>query len=121
MNQMVKERDSSRKDRRDLKQEATKIANAIQQSGYSREESRAIRAGLQQGMEMWLRQQNERSRELDKRSKKTRELLRHAESVKEPGNLSQPLQPPVSAQRSVLPWLLLSGSWILFAAYYFSR
>ena len=120
MSSTVKERDSSRKDRRDLKQEAAKIANSLQQSGYSREENRAIRAGLQQGMEMWLRQQNERSRELDKRAKKVRESLRHAESVKE-SDASESVQTKTTSNWSLLPWFLLVGSWVLFAVYYFSR
>lgn len=120
MSSPVKERDSSRKDRRDLKQEAAKIANSLQQSGYSREENRAIRAGLQQGMEMWLRQQNERSRELDKRAKKVRESLRHAESVKE-SDVPVTAQTKTASRQSVLPWFLLLGSWGLFAVYYFSR
>lgn len=120
MSSPVKDRDSSRKDRRDLKQEAAKIANALQQSGYSREENRAIRAGLQQGMEMWLRQQNERSRELDKRAKKVRESLRHAESTKE-SDASAFGKPQVASRLPVLPWVLLLGSWVVFAVYYFSR
>lgn len=120
MNQVIKERDNARKDRRDLKQEATKIANAIQHGGHSREESRAIRAGLQQGMEMWLRQQNERGRELDRRAKKVRESQRHVDVAKEHRSVLQSPQSPASGGLSWLPWLLLLVSWLGFAIYYVS-
>lgn len=119
MNLSAKTRDTSRKDRRDLKAEASRIANAIQQPGQSREESRAIRAGLQQGMEMWLRQQNQRSRELDKRAKKIRTAL--------PAS-SQADKPEVAVKEArgwnagglfavYLPWILLVLSWAGFAVY----
>lgn len=104
-----------------MKQEAARIAGAIQGAGYSREESRAIRAGVQQGMEIWLRQQNERARELDKREKKVRASLRHSENavphqtaLMESHSGRQPF-PMVS----YLPWGLLLMSWLAFAIYYF--
>ena len=58
-----------KKDSRDIRAEAQKIANSIKTDGQSPAETKAIANGIQRGMEMFLRQQSEKARDLDKRTK----------------------------------------------------
>lgn len=63
-----------KKDSRDIRAEAQKIANSIKIDGQSPAETKAIANGIQRGMEVFLRQQSEKARDLDKRTKKVKQL-----------------------------------------------
>ena len=110
-----KNKDKSKKDARDIRAEALKIANSQHIDGQTREQTRLIAAGIQRGMEQFLRQQNEKARELDKRIKKVQRL---AATHQQP---ELPTDAEVVAHASInlywLPWGLLILSWIFFAAY----
>lgn len=102
----------NKKDVRDIRAEALKIANSIKVDGQAKAETKAIASGIQRGMEQFLRQQSEKSRDLDKRVKKVKQLAANAtqETSKFPVTANHTPQP------ARLPWILLAISWALFFA-----
>lgn len=101
-----------KKDARDIRAEALKIANTIKTEGQTPVETKAIANGIQRGMEMFLRQQNEKTRDLDKRVKKVKQLSTRLMQEKPADEIEE--NPNVQTQ-SRLPWILLALSWGLFA------
>jgi arsenate reductase-like glutaredoxin family protein len=102
----------TKKEVRDLRAEAVKIAKSIKIDGQTKAEISAISSGIQRGMEQFLRQQSEKSRDLDKRVKKVKQALTQASQAEH-----LPALAAVSRQQSArLPWLLLAISWGLFGA-----
>lgn len=100
-----------KKDARDIRADAQKIANSIKIEGQTPVETKAIANGIQRGMEMFLRQQSEKTRELDKRVKKVKQLSNQltqqkSDDVKEESATTQ--------TNPRLPWVLLALSWGLF-------
>jgi hypothetical protein len=63
-----------KKEARDIRAEALKIANSIKTQSQTAVETKAIAMGIQRGMELFLRQQSEKTRELDKKVKKVKQL-----------------------------------------------
>lgn len=110
-----KSKDKSRKEARDIRAEALKIANSQHIEGQTREQTRLIATGIQRGMEQFLRQQSEKARELDKRIKKVKRL---AEGPKQ-ADTSAAVDTVVKDRQplTILPWALLILSWIFFTAY----
>ena len=101
-----------KKDARDLRAESQKIANTIKTEGQTPVETKAIANGIQRGMEIFLRQQSEKTRELDKRVKKVKQLSNQmaqqkSEEIKEVATATQQTNPR-------LPWILLALSWGIF-------
>ena len=122
MNNPGKNKDRSKKEARDIRAEALKIANSQQVEGQTREQTRLIASGIQRGMEQFLRQQSEKSRELDKRVKKVRRLAiqQSSELATDTTEIQCVAQGPI--KKAWLPWGLLIISWILFAGYvWFTR
>jgi len=100
-----------KKDARDIRVEALKIANTIKTEGQTPVETKAIANGIQRGMELFLRQQSERSRELDKRTKKVRQLATQLTQSKPMDEKNEVVNIQTSPK---LPWVLLAFSWGLF-------
>ncbi|RYZ83357.1 MAG: DUF2956 family protein [Moraxellaceae bacterium] len=102
-----------KKDARDIRTEALKIANTIKTEGQTSVETKAIANGIQRGMELFLRQHSEKTRELDKRTKKVKQLATQLTQH----NISDEQTEVLYSQPSPrLPWVLLAASWILFLA-----
>lgn len=109
----------SKKEARDVRAEALKIANSQHVEGQSREHTRLIAAGIQGGMEQFLRQQSEKARELDKRVKKAKRLVENRPHTAES---NEPIDAPAARSKPGLPWVLLAASWVFFLGYLvFSR
>jgi hypothetical protein len=100
-----------KKDARDLRAEALKIANTIKTEGQTPVETKAIANGIQRGMEMFLRQQSEKTRELDKRVKKVKKLSNQLTQQKSDDEKEDTTD---TSTQSRLPWVLLALSWGLF-------
>lgn len=100
-----------KKDARDLRAESIKIANTIKTEGQTPVETKAIANGIQRGMEIFLRQQSEKTRELDKRVKKVKQLSSQMAQQKTEGVKEVSATPPNNPR---LPWVLLALSWGLF-------
>ena len=103
-----------KKEVRDIRVEALKIANAQHVEGQTKEQTRLIAKGIQRGMEQYLRQQSERARELDKRAKRVKRL---AEAAKESSDPDVSIEPNVRPKTARLPWILLVMSWSFFLLY----
>lgn len=104
-----------KKDARDIRAEAQKIANSIKIDGQSPAETKAIANGIQRGMEMFLRQQSEKARELDKKTKKVKQLANRIAQSKS-DNQEEEVTAPTPKQ-TALPWILLGVSWVLFGVF----
>lgn len=100
-----------KKDARDLRAEALKIANTIKTEGQTPVETKAIANGIQRGMEMFLRQQSEKTRELDKRVKKVKQLSNQLTQQKSGDEKEETINTQTNSR---LPWVLLALSWGLF-------
>ena len=100
-----------KKDARDLRSESIKIANTIKTEGQTPVETKAIANGIQRGMEMFLRQQSEKTRELDKRVKKVKQLSNQLTQQK---SADANEETAIQQTNPRLPWVLLALSWGLF-------
>lgn len=110
----------TKKEVRDLKADALKIANMIHVEGQTKAETKLIANGIQRGMEMFLRQQSERARELDKRAKKIKQMGQVVQQVATDDGVEYA---PHNSSTAKLPWFLLGISWIVFlvAGYFLMR
>ncbi len=101
----------TKKDVRDIRAEALKIANSIKIEGQDKATTKAIANGVQRGIELFMRQHSEKARELDKRAKKVKQLeATVAKNAEE--NILESID--VIQRSSRLPWVLLVLSWCLF-------
>jgi hypothetical protein len=111
MTQPAPPKTKQKKDARDIRAEALKIANSIKVEGQTTAETKAIATGIQRGMELFLRQQSEKTRDLDKRVKKVKQLttkLTQDKSADEKEEIT------IVKPSPRLPWILLAASWVLF-------
>ena len=102
----------SKKDNRDIKSEALKIANSQKIEGQTKEQTKLIARGIQKGIEQYLRKKSEESRALDKRSKKLKKLEASVDQVEVVETEK------VVYKRAWLPWSLLLISWLLMGGYW---
>jgi len=98
---------------REVKDEALKIANAIQKPGQTKEQTKLIAQGIQKGIKQYKKQQKSKARDLDRRMKKVSDLAAIQESTAEIAPLI------MQSRSSYLPWVLLVFSWICFGLYFF--
>lgn len=94
-----------------IKDDAMKIAGATQRPGQTKEQTKLIAQGIQKGIAQYKKKQSTKARELDKKLKKS--------AVSNASNeLSNDRAPvPVTAKNNILPWILLSLTWLGIAAY----
>lgn len=111
-------RPQSKKDSRDLKAEALKLAAGYKVDGQTKEHTKLIAKGVARGIEQFLRQQSEKARGLDKRSKQLKKATAQIRS-EQAVQASEAVVPVKTATWLVaLPWCLLFASWGLVAFYY---
>lgn len=97
---------------KDVKAQATKIVRNLNLVADNKEQGKVIAKAVQRGIEAFLRQQSEKTRLLDKKSKELAKL-ESTLTPKVPADV-------VSESREIgkgirwLPWLLLVVSWLLF-------
>ncbi len=101
----------TKKESRDIKSEALKIANSQKVEGQSKEQTKLIAQGIHKGIEQYLRQKSEKSRELDKRAKKIKKL---ESDIKQLDTVDSE---KVVYRNPWLPWSLLLLSWLSMALY----
>ena len=87
------------------------MARATQRPGQTREQTKLIAQGIQKGIDLYKKQQNEKARERNRQAKKSAAIKSAAEDHGE-----NPPE-PVSSSRNRLPWILLGLSWLVFAGY----
>ena len=103
-----------KKDARDIRAEALKIANTIKTEGQTTVETKVIANGIQRGMELFLRQQSEKMRDLDKRTKKVKQLATQLTQNKSADEKEEMVDVRTSSK---LPWVLLAASWVMFLVF----
>lgn len=94
-----------------IKDDAMKIAGGTQRPGQTKEQTKLIALGIQKGIAQYKKQQSIKTRELDKKLKKST-----VGSI--PNELSNDkTTKPVPAKKNNLPWVLLILTWLGIAAY----
>jgi len=95
--------------------QAMQIARGTQRPGQTRQQTKLIAQGIRKGIEQYKKQQNAKSREIDKNRKKVRP--QHA--APETREIEVPEK--LTYRQHWLPWLLLVLSWLAMAACWFAK
>lgn len=102
---------------KDVKAQATKIVRNLNLVADNKDQGRAITKGVQRGIEAFLRQQSEKARILDKKSKELAKL-ESSLTVAEPDEVEIRL-PEKFRLVQWIPWGLLILSWLVFGLLHF--
>jgi hypothetical protein len=92
--------------------EAMRIARGTQRPGQTKEQTKLVAQGIQKGIEQYKKQQNAKTRELDKKLKKVNQQLASPEARE------IELKERLVYRQHWLPWVLLVLSWLAMAAYW---
>ena len=93
--------------------EAMRIARGRQRPGQTKEQTKLIAQGIQEGIKQYKKQQSARGRELDRKLKKVKQ------QVAAPAVHEIEVQEKVVYRQHWLPWVLLVLSWLAIAAWLF--
>ena len=93
--------------------EAMRIARGRQRPGQTKEQTKLIAQGIQEGIRQYRQQQNASARELDRKLKKVKR------QIASPAVHEVEVQEKVVYRQHWLPWALLVVSWLAMAAYLF--
>lgn len=88
-------------------EEAVKIAKSIQRPSQTKEQTKLIAQGIQQGIDLYKRQQKEKTRELSKQRKKLAKQ-KELQTAQEPSEMME----IIVYQQHWLPWVLLVLTWL---------
>jgi hypothetical protein len=94
--------------------EALKISKGTQRPAQTKEQTKLIAQGIQKGIDLYKRQQNEKARELNKKLKKT---ARQKEISIDSDN--NEVREYIIYRQHWLPWLLLFVTWVSIGIYFF--
>lgn len=94
-------------------EEALKIAKSIQRPAQTKEQTKLIAHGIQQGIDLYKKQQKEKSRELNRKLKKVSSQQAQLVETDDPDN-----QVRIEYRQHWLPWVLLLISWIGVGIYF---
>jgi len=92
--------------------DALKMAKATQKPGQTKEQTKLIAQGIQKGIDLYKKQQKEKSRELNKKLKRVSGKLNQLDAVEE-----KEAEDEIIVQPSRLAWVLLLLSWAGFISY----
>jgi len=92
--------------------DALKMAKATQKPGQTKEQTKLIAQGVQKGIDLYKKQQKEKSRELNKKLKRVSGKLNQLDTAEE-----GEVEVDVIVQQSRLAWVLLLVSWVGFVGY----
>ena len=95
--------------------QAMQIARGTQRPGQTRQQTKLIAQGIRKGIEQYKKQQNAKSREIDKKRKKVRP------QYAAPETLEIEVPEKLTYRQHWLPWLLLVLSWLAMAACWFAK
>jgi len=98
----------------ETQEESLKMAKATQRPGQTKEQTKLIAQGIQKGIELYKKQQKDRSRELNKKLKKVSGRLSQLNETETGEEL---IEPEFIYRQHWLPWLLLFVSWAGFTAF----
>lgn len=95
-------------------EEALKLAKAIQRPAQTKEQTRLIAQGIQQGIDLYKKQQKEKAREVNKRLKKAAKQKKGSDD-----NNESDVEGIIIYRQHWLPWALLILSWLGMGIYFF--
>jgi len=95
-------------------EEALKLAKSTLRPAQTKEQTRLIAQGIQNGIDLYKRQQKEKAREINKRLKKAAKQKNEAVDSEETEH-----ETVIIYRQHWLPWLLLVISWLGMGIYYF--
>jgi hypothetical protein len=95
--------------------EAMRIARGTQRPGQTKEQTKLIAKGIQNGIEQYKKRQSAKARELDRNRKKVKQ------QIKSPETGQVVVEEKLVYRRPWLPWALLVLSWLSFAVYLFVK
>jgi cobalamin biosynthesis Mg chelatase CobN len=95
-------------------EEALKISKGTQRPTQTKEQTKLIAQGIQKGIDLYKKQQKEKSRDLNKKLKKT---ARQKELSSESDD--NEMQQMIVYRQHWLPWLLLIVTWVGVGIYFF--
>jgi hypothetical protein len=97
-------------------EEALRIAKGIQRPAQTKEQTKLIAQGIQKGIELYKKQQKEKTRELNRRLKKAA----NQKSVSVESDEHE-VEHIIVYRQHWLPWALLAITWVLGVIAYFTR
>jgi hypothetical protein len=102
------------------REEAARIAQSTRRAGQTKEQTKLIEQGIQQGIELYKKQQSAKARELDRKLRKAQragddEAVARAAPTEEVAVEAGPRR-----GRGLLPWLLLALTWAGIGMYLLS-
>jgi hypothetical protein len=97
-------------------EEALKVAKSIQRPAQTKEQTKLIAQGIQQGIDLYKKQQKEKARELSKKRKKL-----SSQKDQTIGQYDQDIEEIVVYQQHWLPWLLLILTWVGLGIYFLAK
>lgn len=96
--------------------DAMQIARSIQRPGQSKEQTRLIARGIEQGIAQYKQKEKARAREREKQRKRSaREAAAHGGDAKQ--RAEQPAAVEIRYRQHWLPWALLALTWLAGGAY----
>lgn len=97
-------------------EDALKIAKSIQRPAQTKEQTKLIAQGVQQGIDLYKRQQKEKARELNKKLKKiSNQKHQSIESI------DHEIAEIIIYRQHWLPWLLLLLTWVGVGMFFLSQ
>lgn len=96
------------------RQEAMKMAKAIQKQGQTKEQTKLIAQGIEKGIALYKAQQKNKAHEIDKKRKKQRKATLTADHQQA---TAIDVPTPAQTKAPIVPWMLLVLSWIGFIIY----
>jgi hypothetical protein len=94
----------------EVEAQAMKMAKGTQKMGQTKEQTKLIAQGIEKGIAEYKKQHSKKLREIDKqRKQKTKQQDNENTETVEEAPTNNPLKS--------LPWILLTLSWLAFAAY----
>ncbi|MEI6335448.1 MAG: DUF2956 domain-containing protein [Methylococcaceae bacterium] len=104
---------SYRKPSQQTQEEALKIAKGTQRPAQTKEQTRLIAQGIQKGIDLYKKQQKEKTRDLSRKLKKT--ASQKEQSSEQDDNERQE---EIIYRQHWLPWLLLFLTWLGAGIYF---
>jgi hypothetical protein len=96
--------------------DALKMAKGIQRPAQTKEQTKLIAQGIQKGIDLYKKQQNEKARDLDRKLKKA-----SSQKVQPIGSDNHEVQEKIICRQHWLPWLLLGLTWLGIGIYFFNK
>jgi len=100
-------KNSYQKPSQQTQEEALKIAKGTQRPAQTKEQTRLIAQGIQKGIDLYKKQQKEKTRDLSRKLKKTASQKEQSSELDD-----QEIQERIIYRQHWLPWLLLLLTWL---------